>query len=55
MDDNIDEVCPDCGHSLKDNMHGPDQGDYYIDEQGDLKHYGSCIYCKFCREGNPNA
>jgi hypothetical protein len=40
------EVCPDCGHSLKDNQHGPDQNDF--DHTG--KHLGYCTYCRYCRQ-----
>lgn len=45
------DVCPSCRHSLKDNMHGFDQNDAWMD--GDkLIHSGRCTYCAIC---NPNA
>lgn len=40
--------CPDCNHPLGDNNHGPDQNDYYVDENNDYKHIGTCTYCKYC-------
>lgn len=40
--------CKSCGHSLKDNDHGPDQNDFEMD--GDKCFYvGSCTYCKACQ------
>ena len=46
-----DGTCPDCGHSLKDNEHGPDQNDYdYEPETGKTVHMGSCTYCKECQK-----
>ena len=47
-----DEVCPDCGHSLKDNRHGPDQNDYVMAENGSYHHSGHCTYCKECQQGH---
>lgn len=42
-----DETCNLCGHTLKDNSHGFDQNDAWMD--GDkLVHSGSCTYCKIC-------
>jgi hypothetical protein len=39
--------CPDCGHLLKDNLHGFDQNDAWMD--GDkLVHSGHCTYCREC-------
>ena len=44
-----ESVCPDCGHSLVDNNHGPDQNDYEYDMENDTFIYvGSCTYCKYC-------
>lgn len=44
----MDNVCPDCGHSLVNNEHGPDQNDFDLD--GDkLVYLGSCTYCKECQ------
>lgn len=40
-------ICTLCGHTLKNNKHGFDQNDGYL--QGDkLIHNGTCTYCKFC-------
>ena len=41
--------CKLCGHSTEDNAHGFDQSDADVDEDGNLIHSGSCIYCKECR------
>ena len=39
--------CKDCGHSLRNNLHGFDQNDAFLD--GDkLVHSGSCTYCRVC-------
>jgi hypothetical protein len=44
------DICPDCGHSLIDNAHGPDQNDYeYIPETQRVEYSGSCTYCKECQ------
>lgn len=41
------QECPDCHHSLKENNHGFDQNDGWI--EGDkLVHSGSCTYCRIC-------
>lgn len=46
-----DDVCPDCGHSLKDNKHGPDQNDYWYDDAVDgYRHSGTCTYCRECNK-----
>jgi hypothetical protein len=43
-------TCPNCGHSLTDNNHGPDQNDFEYDFENDtLIHRGSCTYCKECQ------
>jgi len=40
-------TCKNCGHSLTNNSHGPDQNDMYMD--GDrLCFTGTCTYCKEC-------
>lgn len=42
-------LCPDCKHSLENNLHGFDQNDWTIDETGTkLVYLGSCTYCKIC-------
>lgn len=41
--------CLMCKHSLENNMHGFDQNDAYLDENGKLVHSGRCTYCKICR------
>ncbi len=41
------KVCPDCHHNLKDNDHGFDQNDGWI-ENNKLVHSGHCTYCKEC-------
>lgn len=45
-----DKLCSDCGHSLRDNNHGPDQNDYGMDDFGKIKYLGSCTYCKECQK-----
>jgi len=40
-------TCGLCHHSFKDNNHGFDQNDAYMD--GDVMvHCGSCTYCNVC-------
>lgn len=46
------ELCPSCKHSLKNNLHGLDQNDIEMDENGEAHHVGSCTYCSVC---NPQA
>lgn len=41
------DMCPDCKHSLKDNMHGFDQNDAHM-EGNKLVHHGTCTYCREC-------
>lgn len=41
-------VCPDCKHSLKDNLHGPGQNDFEWDSEGNMSHCGRCTYCREC-------
>ncbi|MFA5153515.1 MAG: hypothetical protein WC554_13205 [Clostridia bacterium] len=49
MENEKTDICPDCGHSLKNNSHGPDQNDYYYDSNDDrIKYVGSCTYCNVC-------
>jgi len=44
--------CHLCGHSMKNNSHGFDQNDAWMD--GDkLVHLGQCTYCKVCQFGDP--
>jgi len=51
MSNTLGTFCPDCGHSLEDNNHGPDQNDYDYDVQLDRIFYsGSCTYCKICQK-----
>jgi len=45
----IFRVCPNCGHSLRNNKHGIDQGDLRITYEGHIEHTGNCTYCKECR------
>lgn len=40
--------CRDCKHLMRNNSHGFDQNDGYV-ENGILIHYGKCTYCKVCR------
>jgi ferredoxin len=48
------DACPDCKHSLEDNMHGFDQNDGWLEEDSfsptgyRLVHSGRCTYCKEC-------
>ena len=50
MPEEVDDVCPECGHSLKDNKHEPDQNDFEYDSpSGKAVYLGSCTYCKVCR------
>jgi hypothetical protein len=44
------KTCNLCGHSLKNNNHGGDQNDFYINENNELIYRGKCTYCKICRE-----
>lgn len=41
-------ICVYCKHTLIDNSHGPDQNDFYINNDGYLSHSQRCTYCKFC-------
>lgn len=44
-------ICPDCGHSLINNKHGPDQNDYEYDVKKDtIVYMGTCTYCKECHK-----
>ena len=40
--------CSLCGHSLENNQHGLDQNDSELSDKGELRHSGSCTYCKEC-------
>lgn len=42
-------TCELCGHPLLDNLHGFDQGDSYVDGNGDLTHSGRCMGCTYCK------
>jgi len=42
-------ICELCSHSLDNNLHGLDQNDAWLDEDGTLVHGGICTYCKICR------
>lgn len=44
----VDIICTMCNHSLKDNDHGLDQNDIWMDEKEEVHHTGSCTYCKEC-------
>jgi hypothetical protein len=46
----ITSKCPDCGHSLENNLHGFDQNDAWI-EDDKLIHSGHCTYCRECNPG----
>lgn len=46
-----ENVCSNCGHSLENNLHGPDQNDFYYDAEKD--EYVACGSCTYCRECNP--
>ena len=42
-----EKICGLCHHSLKDNDHGLDQNDMWL--EGDkLVHSGHCTYCEMC-------
>ena len=44
-------TCPDCGHTLKDNNHGPDQNDFFYNyTAGKYEHSGVCTYCIYCND-----
>lgn len=41
------EICGNCKHSMKGNLHGPDQNDMFM--AGDeLMFTGRCTYCYVC-------
>ncbi len=42
-----ERICAACGHSLTDNLHGPDQNDYEWHGE-ELVHTGRCTYCAEC-------
>lgn len=42
------KTCPDCKHILINNQHGPDQNDFYMKDNNEVEHYGTCTYCKYC-------
>lgn len=44
----VEQFCGMCNHTLKDNNHGFDQNDAYLNEENEVCHYGSCTYCKYC-------
>jgi hypothetical protein len=44
-----DAACQWCKHSLRDNDHGFDQVDAWVDEHQRLSHSGKCAYCRICR------
>jgi len=44
------DFCASCGHPLLDNLHGPDQNDYYVDMNLEPVYLGSCTYCKYCKK-----
>jgi hypothetical protein len=49
--ENEKNICLDCGHSLINNVHGPDQNDYiYYKETDEYIHSGHCTYCKECQK-----
>ena len=43
--------CPDCGHSLDNNLHGIDQNDFIYDPK--IHGYVYCGNCTFCNICNP--
>jgi hypothetical protein len=44
-----EKTCGSCNHTLKHNTHGPDQDDYYYDQEKDeILYVGACIYCAIC-------
>jgi uncharacterized protein YuzB (UPF0349 family) len=43
-----ERFCEMCKHSLKDNNHGFDQNDVYMDENLNVTHFGTCTYCNVC-------
>lgn len=54
---NEEASCSSCGHSLRDNQHGFDQNDAYLEDDSTseagykLVHSGRCTYCKYCNPG----
>lgn len=45
------KTCPDCGHTLEGNNHGPDQNDFFYNPiTGKHEHSGVCTYCIYCND-----